>query len=158
MEQNCKILIYYSFNDLPTRALRILSLYLNLIWSYKASHPQAIKSCFILIFSFLHKKISCNVSPEAATGGAFCKSLGPATLLKKSLARVFSCEFCEISKNTFFTEHLWTTASVSPEYPFQMRITQNKIHHLSHTALASFSDVVKTTKEKSSNLTGLRCP
>ena len=21
------------------------------------------------------------------------------------------CEFCEISKNTFFTEHLWTTAS-----------------------------------------------
>ena len=25
---------------------------------------------------------------------------------------LFSCEFCEISKNTtFFTEHLWTTAS-----------------------------------------------
>ena len=24
---------------------------------------------------------------------------------------MFSCEFCEISKNTFFTEHLWTTAS-----------------------------------------------
>ena len=22
-------------------------------------------------------------------------------------AQVFSCEFCEISKNTFFTEHLW---------------------------------------------------
>ena len=78
-----KFLIYYSFNDLPTRALRISSLYLNLIWSYKASHPQAIKSCSILIFSFLHKKISCNVSPEAATGGAFCKSLGPATLFKK---------------------------------------------------------------------------
>ena len=32
----------------------------------------------------------------------------PATLLKKkTLAQVFSCEFCEISKNTFFTEHLW---------------------------------------------------
>ena len=26
-------------------------------------------------------------------------------------AQVFSSEFCEISKNTFFTEHLWTTAS-----------------------------------------------
>ena len=25
-----------------------------------------------------------------------------ATLLKKSLARLFSCEFCEISKNTYF--------------------------------------------------------
>ena len=24
---------------------------------------------------------------------------------------MFSCEFCEISKDTFFTEHLWATAS-----------------------------------------------
>ena len=39
-------------------------------------------------------------------------SLRPATLLKKeTLAQVFSCEFCEISRNTFYTEHLWTTAS-----------------------------------------------
>ena len=37
--------------------------------------------------------------------------LKPATLLKKVLTQVFSCEFCEISKNTFFTEHIWTTAS-----------------------------------------------
>ena len=27
-----------------------------------------------------------------------------------NLAQVFSCEFCEISKNTFFTEHLGATA------------------------------------------------
>ena len=26
-------------------------------------------------------------------------------------SQVFSCEFCEIPKNTFFTENLWTTAS-----------------------------------------------
>ena len=26
-------------------------------------------------------------------------------------AQVFPCEFCEFSKNTFFTEHLQTTAS-----------------------------------------------
>ena len=32
-------------------------------------------------------------------------------LKKETLAHVFSCEFCEISK-TFFTEHLWATASV----------------------------------------------
>ena len=31
---------------------------------------------------------------------------------KETLAQVFSSEFHEISKNTFFTEHLWTTASV----------------------------------------------
>ena len=32
---------------------------------------------------------------------------------KEALAQVFSCEYCEISKNTSFTEHLWTTASSS---------------------------------------------
>ena len=26
---------------------------------------------------------------------------------KEALTRVFFCEFCEISKNTFFIEHLW---------------------------------------------------
>ena len=26
---------------------------------------------------------------------------------KEALAQVFSCEFCELFKNTFFTEHLW---------------------------------------------------
>ena len=25
---------------------------------------------------------------------------------------MFSCEFCKIFKNTFFTEHLWMTASI----------------------------------------------
>ena len=30
---------------------------------------------------------------------------------KETLAQVFSCEFCEISKDTFFTEHLRATAS-----------------------------------------------
>ena len=35
----------------------------------------------------------------------------PATLLKKRLAQGFSGEFCEFFKNTFFTEHLWATAS-----------------------------------------------
>ena len=36
------------------------------------------------------------------------RSLRPAK--KQSLAQVFSCEFCGISKNTFFTEHLLATA------------------------------------------------
>ena len=31
---------------------------------------------------------------------------------KETPVQVFSCEFCEISKNTFFTEHHWTIASV----------------------------------------------
>ena len=35
---------------------------------------------------------------------------------KETLAQVFSCECCQISKNTVFTEHLWVTAS--EEYQF----------------------------------------
>ena len=30
---------------------------------------------------------------------------------KETLVQAFSCEFCEISKNTFFTDYLQTTAS-----------------------------------------------
>ena len=40
---------------------------------------------------------------------------------KETLAQVFPCEFYEISKNTFFIEHLWTTASViriKANFPF----------------------------------------
>ena len=38
--------------------------------------------------------------------------LSYAKLVKETMEQVFSNEFCEIDKNTFFTEHLWTTASV----------------------------------------------
>ena len=31
---------------------------------------------------------------------------------RETLAQVLSRKFCEISKNNFFTEHLWTTASL----------------------------------------------
>ena len=44
------------------------------------------------------------------TGKHLCQSL--FFNRKETLAEVFYCEFCEISKNTFFTEHLWATASV----------------------------------------------
>ena len=30
---------------------------------------------------------------------------------KEALTKVFSCEFCDIFKNTLFTEHFWVTAS-----------------------------------------------
>ena len=46
-----------------------------------------------------------------------CKTPVPESLFKnnfikkETLAQVFSNELCEISKNTFFTEHIWATAS-----------------------------------------------
>ena len=56
----------------------------------------------------------------------FCKKRGsqrfrtwPQTcnfITKETLAKVFSCEFCEISWNIMFTEHFRATAS-DPDYP-----------------------------------------
>ena len=49
-----------------------------------------------------------NYQPEVATGGDLWKKVFEAHnfIKKETLAQVFSCEFCEISKNTFLTEHL----------------------------------------------------
>ena len=41
--------------------------------------------------------------------------LRPA-IKKETLAQVFFCEFCEISKNIFFTEYLWASAYLSWEF------------------------------------------
>ena len=41
---------------------------------------------------------------------------------KETVAQVFSCEFCEIFKNAFFTEHLWTTASVYSKVVKEQRV------------------------------------
>ena len=64
-----------------------------------------------LYFSFLHSQQQDNNQRKAASSK---QATGGGTLLKKeTLAQVFSCEFCEISKNTFFTEQLWTTVSAA---------------------------------------------
>ena len=51
------------------------------------------------------------------TGKHLCRSLflnelgSPCNFIKKEIpTQVFSCEFCKIFKNTFFTEHTQTTA------------------------------------------------
>ena len=79
------------------------------------------ESCYIRHY----EDTSYSQRPEAATRG------GAVSLWKKAfleisqnsqenicvpvcietLALVFSCQFCQISKNIFFTEHSWTTAS-----------------------------------------------
>ena len=85
----------------------------------------------ILLYSFivLHhiENSSCPwayiLSIEKQPPEVFCKKCvlrNFAKITKKmSLAQVFSCEFCDISKNTFFTEHLRTTSSF---YVFILKI------------------------------------
>ena len=62
------------------------------------------------------------VFSEAATKGVLFKTVFLEISQKSQentcarvsfLIRLQACEFCEISKNTFLTEHLWTTASVT---------------------------------------------
>ena len=56
----------------------------------------------------------------------FCRKGGlrPATLLRKRLwHRWFSCEFCEISRNTFFYRTPLVAASVDNNRFFEMTIT-----------------------------------
>ena len=53
------------------------------------------------------------------TGKHLCQSLffnkvAGHVIKKEILAQAFSCEFCKISKNTFFAEHLWATISKNP--------------------------------------------
>ena len=52
-------------------------------------------------------------SPHAQ---AFSRSNQRNFVKIETLAQVFSSEFCGISKNTFSTEHLWATASIT--FPF----------------------------------------
>ena len=48
------------------------------------------------------------------TGKYLCQSLffNKVAIKKETLSQVFFCDFCEISRNTFFQNTLWTTASV----------------------------------------------
>ena len=74
--------------------------------------PQNFVATRLLYYRSNHQR--CSMKKDVLrnfakfTGKHLCQSL---FFKKETLAQVFSCEFCEISKNTFFTEHLWTTAS-----------------------------------------------
>ena len=70
----------------------------------------------------LHKLIDEQIHFRFCPGAVFKTSLGPDHVFRKpiipyimrkkeTLAQMFSCEFREIPKITFFTEHPWTTAS-----------------------------------------------
>ena len=69
-----------------------------------------------LVLSYRSSRQKCSVRKGVLgnftkfTGKHLCQSLF-FNKVAETLAQVFSCEFCQISKNTFFTEHLRATAS-----------------------------------------------
>ena len=75
------------------------------------------------------------------TGKHLCQRL---FIKKETLAQVFSCVFCAISKNTFFIEHLRTTTSVPkrPSYNFwHCKIAKKISEHGCKTELKKTSDM-----------------
>ena len=64
-----------------------------------------ISCCCLLAYRSSHPEVFC----KKGILRNFAKFTGKN--LSQTLAQVFSCEFCQISKNTFYTEHPWTTAS-----------------------------------------------
>ena len=75
----------------------IKSIYLNkyyLFWN-KIYYLDKIYFCFAIIKLFKH------------------------TTKKGALAQMFSCEFCEIAKNTYFSEHFVATTSKQVTVPLQ---------------------------------------
>ena len=84
--------------------------------SYRSSHWK----CFIRkgvlrnFAKFTGKHLSQSVffNKVARLRPASCTPQACNFIKKETLAQVFSCEICEISKNIFFTEQLWVAASV----------------------------------------------
>ena len=66
------------------------------VWNARNSRPEVFYKTVVLTnFTKFSGKHLCQ--------SLFLNKVVPATLLKKeTLAQVFSCEFCEIFKNTFF--------------------------------------------------------
>ena len=82
---------------------------------------------------------------------SYKKKLKPASacnfIKKETLAQMFSCEFCEISKNTFFTEHFWTTASMG-SYNFRDSDTESKGSYSSDDVWGDDSDTSDESNEE----------
>ena len=63
-------------------------------------------------FRVLLEKYNCYIRQKQATRDVLLKK-ACNFIKKETLAQVLSCEFCEISKNTFSTGYLRTTASLT---------------------------------------------
>ena len=85
--------------------------YLLLVQSrmVRSSHPEVFyrKGALRNFAKFTGKHLS-----QSLFFTKICRSEACNFIKNETLAQTFSCEFCEISKNTFFTEHLQATASV----------------------------------------------
>ena len=108
------LLNVFSVCEWHPQILKIRNIFLK---PFRAS-GVVVRRCFIkkVFLKYLYQTQACN----------FIK--------KKNLAQVFSCEFCEISKNTFFTEHLrWLLLHKSNTNPQYYQLTISLIHRTNNS-------------------------
>ena len=108
--------------------------------------PCRVQKCFSNLLYVNFPRIM-----EAATGGVldvlgvpespFKKVAGlrHATLLRKILAQVFSCEFCEIFKKTFFAENLCKKASFKSHPMAMFELETRNVAHLNNGVKTNYT-------------------
>ena len=99
------------------------SLYLSVLVKVRSSH----RWCSM-------KKLFLNIPQNSQESNC-------ARVKKETLAQVFSCEFCEIFKNTFFIEHLRTTASKKLNFELKPLKQHNIILRIYTLSLMYFQEI-----------------
>ena len=89
------------------------SLKLQILRLFRARSSKTVKCRFTLKCQKQLPEVFCKKRCSEKFRKIHRKTHVPEPFFKKeTLEQVFSCEFCKISKNTCFREHLQTTASV----------------------------------------------
>ena len=88
-------------NSLEKYALRFCIFNFVCFWNGKVNDRSSHRMCFV-------KENTCQSLFFNKVAGLTCR---PNFINNETQAQMLSCEFCEVSKNTFFAEHLRATAS-----------------------------------------------
>ena len=82
-----------------------------IMFKYRSSHRSRSINVFLKTSQNSQKNTCGTVSYLIISQASTCSSFK-----KETLVQVFSCEFCEIFKNTLFTEHIGATTSAIRKY------------------------------------------
>ena len=117
MQKNSLVYIEFPITNLPNN--KLLLSFNDSLYKEHLVQGTLLNDCFQnrkIIFRRSRPEVFCKRSVlrnfAKFTGKQLCQGLFFKIVYEKNffkkntLAQVFSCEFCEISKNIFFTEHL----------------------------------------------------
>ena len=102
---------FYSYSCMKTYHFAALNVKVIKNCSSRCNKKRNIRWSEAATRGVLWKKVFLEISQNSQENTCARVSFLIKFIKKETLAQVFSCEFCEISKNTFFTEHLWETDS-----------------------------------------------